>query len=73
MSTNYNYTFSIIRPDGNILSLTISSCSDVKARLKAKTIAKTIGGTVSKLIKQIAPYKCKDDNLNKLQESMMSH
>jgi hypothetical protein len=34
-------TFEIIRPGGNILSLNVSSDSDVKSRLKAKTISKT--------------------------------
>ena len=41
-STYYNSTFEIIRPGGNILSLNVSSDSDVKSRLKAKTISKTI-------------------------------
>ena len=74
MSTNYyNYTFTIIRPEGNTLSLSISSDSDIKARLKAKTIAKTMKGTVGKFVKQIAPYKTKDEKINKMQEAMMLH
>jgi len=73
MSIFYNYTFTIIRPEGNTLTLSISSDSDIKARLKAKTIAKTMKGTLGKIEKVIAPYKTNDNKLNKIQEAMMSH
>lgn len=73
MSTVYNYTFSIIRPDGSTLSLSISSDSDIKARLKAKTIARTMKGAVGKFEKNIAPYKTKDEGLNKIKEAMLLH
>ena len=69
----YNYTFTISRSEGNTLSLSISSDSDTKARLKAKTIAKNMKGTVNKFVKELAPYKTKDEHLNKIQEVMMLH
>lgn len=72
-SIYYNYKYEIIRPGGNILTVTVSSDGDLKASLKAKYIAKTMKGRVGKFTKEPAPYKTKDEKVNKILESMLQH
>jgi hypothetical protein len=73
MSTIYRYTFTIDK-GGNAppLTLSISGDNDTRARLKAKTIAKQFNGTVKNFKKEKAPYKSKDEKVNKVQELLMA-
>ncbi len=70
----YKYDCTIKRSNGGVdLHLSVNADSDTKARLKALVIARTMKGTLVKIEKELAPFKLKDEKLNKLQEAMMLH
>lgn len=64
----YLYCIEIVRKNGSVLNLTITSENDVKARLKSKMLAKN--GSVRKIQRYEVPIKTTNESINDITEKL---